>query len=394
MHAAALLASIPSPSFNHVGPFRLYGLCIALGVIAAVTICSKRWEERGGNPDDIGTIAIWAVPAGVIGARIYHVATDWKTYEHHWINAFKITQGGLGIPGGIFLGVVVGLAVVRVKKLPKLELLDVVAPALPVAQAIGRFGNWFNQEVFGRPTKLPWGLEIAPQYRPAGDEGFATFHPTFLYEGLWNVGLALLLVWLDKRKKLRPGELFALYVLGYGIGRLWVEALRSDNASLVLGVRINIWMSVVIGLCALAVLLRNRLAVAGVAVAVVAALLLREQEAIAIPLAIASVLALGWLLRLRLAMPAPEPVASEPGAVGDAEHPGDDPPRGRPRRGRAARRSGSRGRGRGRRRGRRGRPNRLRRREPQSGWLTAAGSSTGGWTTTSTRSSRRLWALT
>ena len=259
MPLGALVASIPSPSFNQIGPFRLYGLAIALGVIAAVLISSKRWEERGGNPDDIGTIAIWAVPAGVIGARIYHVATDWKTYQDDWVGALKITQGGLGIPGGIFLGVVVGLLVVRAKKLPKLELLDVVAPALPIAQAIGRFGNYFNQEVFGRPTKLPWGLEIDPQFRPAGDEAFATYHPTFLYEGLWNVALALLLVWLDKRKRLRPGELFTLYVLGYAVGRLWVEALRSDPASLIFGIRINIWMSVIVGLLAAAVLVRNRL---------------------------------------------------------------------------------------------------------------------------------------
>ena len=259
MPLGALVASIPSPSFNQIGPFRLYGLAIALGVIAAVLISSKRWEERGGNPDDIGTIAIWAVPAGVIGARIYHVATDWKTYQDDWVGALKITQGGLGIPGGIFLGVVVGLLVVRAKKLPKLELLDVVAPALPIAQAIGRFGNYFNQEVFGRPTKLPWGLEIDPQFRPAGDEAFATYHPTFIYEGLWNVALALLLVWLDKRKRLRPGELFTLYVLGYAVGRLWVEALRSDPASLIFGIRINIWMSVIVGLLAAAVLVRNRL---------------------------------------------------------------------------------------------------------------------------------------
>jgi prolipoprotein diacylglyceryl transferase len=255
------MASIPSPSFNSVGPFRLYGLCIALGVIAAVTISSKRWEARGGNPDDIGTIAIWAVPAGVIGARIYHVATDWKTYSGDWVEALKITQGGLGVPGGIFLGVVVGLVVVRIKRLPKLELLDVAAPAIPIAQAIGRFGNYFNQEVFGRPTTLPWGLEIDPSVSAtaASYPPGTTFHPTFLYEGLWNVALALLLVWLDRRGRLRPGELFTLYVLGYAVGRLWVEALRSDEASLILGVRINIWVSVIVALLAVAVLVRNRL---------------------------------------------------------------------------------------------------------------------------------------
>jgi prolipoprotein diacylglyceryl transferase len=258
-----LVASIPSPSFNiwKVGPvsIHLYGLCIALGVIAAVTISSRRWQARGGNPDDMGTIALWAVPAGVVGARMYHVATDWKSYEGRWGDAFKITQGGLGIPGGIALGVIVGLIVARRLKIPGLEGLDVVAPAIPVAQAIGRFGNWFNQEVFGRPTSLPWGLEIDRSHRPARYPDATTFHPTFIYEGLWNLALAGLLVVLDRRGKLRRGELFTLYVLGYAIGRLWVESLRSDPASLVFGVRINIWMSVIAAVVAAIVFAKNRL---------------------------------------------------------------------------------------------------------------------------------------
>lgn len=250
----AALASIPSPSFDSLGPFRLYGLCIALGVIAAVTLSAHRWERKGGDPDDIYSIAIWAVPAGVIGSRIYHVATDWKSYQDDWIDAFKITQGGLGIPGGIFFGVLVGYLVVRVRKLPARQLLDCVAPALPLAQAIGRLGNYFNQEVFGRPTDLPWGLEIAPEHRPADYPASETFHPTFLYEGLWNVGLCVFLIWFDRKRKVPPGYLFPMYVLGYAIGRLWVESLRSDPASLILGVRINIWMSVIVGLIALVVL--------------------------------------------------------------------------------------------------------------------------------------------
>jgi prolipoprotein diacylglyceryl transferase len=257
-----LLASIPSPSFNtlEIGPLtlRLYGLCIALGVIAAVTISSRRWAARGGNPDDIGTIALWAVPAGVIGARLYHVATDWKTYQDDWVGALKITNGGLGIPGGVALGVLVGVIVVKRKHLPVRPLLDVVAPAIPVAQAIGRLGNWFNQELFGRPTTLPWGLEIDPEHRPPGYEQFATFHPTFLYEALWNLSLAALLIWIDKKRWLRPGELFLVYVFGYSIGRLWVEDLRIDPASLIWGVRVNIWMSVIVGLSAAGIFLWNR----------------------------------------------------------------------------------------------------------------------------------------
>lgn len=254
------LASIPSPGFKMIGPFRMYGLCIALGVIAAVVISSRRWEARGGNPDDIGTLALWTVPAGVIGARMYHVATDWKTYDGHWVDALKITNGGLGIPGGVAAGVLVGLIVVRVKKLPALDLLDVVAPAIPVAQAIGRFGNWFNQELFGRPTTLPWGLQVDPVVAvAAGYPPGTTFHPTFLYEAIWNLSLAGLLVWIDRKRVLRRGELFAVYVLGYALGRLWVESLRIDPASLVLGVRINIWMSLVLIAAAGGVLIWNRL---------------------------------------------------------------------------------------------------------------------------------------
>ena len=257
-----LVASIPSPGFHTIvlGPLtlRMYGLCIALGVIAAVVLSQKRWEARGGDPDDISTIALWAVPAGVIGARMYHVATDWKTYRGNWLQAFNITNGGLGIPGGVFLGVMVGIIVVKKKGLPVAPLLDVVAPAIPLAQAIGRLGNWFNQELFGRPTTLPWGLRIDLVNRPVGYEQYATFHPTFLYEALWNLCLVGLLLWIDRTKKLRAGELFAVYVLGYSIGRFWVESLRIDHASLIWGVRVNTWMSLIIGGIAAFVLIRNR----------------------------------------------------------------------------------------------------------------------------------------
>ena len=248
---ALLSASIPSPSFDslEIGPLtlRMYGLAIAIGVIVAVTMASRRWEARGGHPDDISTIAIWAVPSGVIGTRIYHVATDWKTYRDDWASALDITQGGLGIPGGIFFGVLAGLIVTRVRKLPTRPLLDVVAPAIPVAQAIGRLGNWFNQELFGRPTNLPWGLEIDPEVATAaGYPDDRTFHPTFLYEGLWNLVLAVALIRLDRTRKLRPGQLFCLYLGGYAVGRFWVELMRSDPASLILGLRVNTWMSAIV----------------------------------------------------------------------------------------------------------------------------------------------------
>jgi len=244
---AALTASLPSPGSNEIvlGPLHLraYGLMIAFGVLAAVEMARRRWAARGGNPDDWAAIAIWAVPAGLIGARLYHVMTDWRTYQGRWLDAFKIWEGGLGIPGGIIAGVAVGVWVGRRRGMRLPTGLDVVAPALPLAQAIGRLGNWWNQEVFGRPTTLPWGLEIAPAHRPARYLDYATFHPTFLYEALWNLVLMGLLIWLDRKRAIRPGDLFVLYVGGYGLGRLWVEALRSDNASLILGLRVNTWMS-------------------------------------------------------------------------------------------------------------------------------------------------------
>jgi len=245
-----VIAAIPSPSFNSIGPFALYGLCIALGVIAAVSLSQRRWSAAGGGDDDIPNIAIWAVPAGVVGARIYHVITDWHRFEDESIwEMFNIRAGGLGVPGGIFLGVVVGLTVAHLKGLSVPRVLDAVVPALPLAQAIGRWGNWFNQEVYGSPTDLPWGLEIDESHRagiPAeylDIEAYPTFHPTFLYESLWNFGLVGLILWVDKKKVVPPGRLISVYMLGYGIGRLWLETVRIDAATELAGLRVNIWMS-------------------------------------------------------------------------------------------------------------------------------------------------------
>lgn len=245
----SLLAALPSPPSNEltIGPLslRVYGLAIAAGVLAGVWLARKRWEARGGNPDDITTIALWAVPAGLIGARLYHVITDWQRYfPDDPLGAFAIWQGGLGIPGGIAGGVAVGIVVARRMGIRLGVGLDVVAPALPLAQAIGRLGNWFNQELFGGPTDLPWGLQIDPARRPAQYAAVETFHPTFLYEALWNLALMGVLLAIDRRRVLRPGNLFALYVGGYFAGRLWIEALRVDPASVVLGLRVNIWISI------------------------------------------------------------------------------------------------------------------------------------------------------
>jgi prolipoprotein diacylglyceryl transferase len=246
-HRMMVLAYLPSPSVNvlHLGPLqlRLYGLAIAIGVLIAVGVSQRRWAARGGDPNDIATIALWAVPAGVIGSRAYHVMTDWQTYQADPIEAFAIWRGGLGIPGGIIVGAATGALIAQRKRLPVADLLDVVAPAIAIAQAVGRLGNWANQELFGRPTTLPWGLRIDLPNRPTGLEQFATFHPTFLYEALWNLGLAAVLLAIDRRHRLRSGQLFVLYVTGYATGRLWVESLRIDPASLVAGIRINLWVS-------------------------------------------------------------------------------------------------------------------------------------------------------
>jgi phosphatidylglycerol---prolipoprotein diacylglyceryl transferase len=195
------------------------------------------------------------VPAGLVGARIYHVATDWHRFEGRWWHIPAVWEGGLGIPGGLAAGVLAGVWVAPRRGLPTAALLDVVASAIPVAQAIGRLGNWFNQELFGGPTDLPWGLEIDPAHRPAGYADIATFHPTFAYEALWNLALAALLIAIERRWHPRPGQLFTAYVDGYAAGRLWVEALRIDPATQLAGMRINLWTSGIVLAAALALLI-------------------------------------------------------------------------------------------------------------------------------------------
>lgn len=244
-----VLASIPSPSQSYleIGPLsiRAYGLMIALGVIAAVWLSQRRWVARGGSREDITALALWCVPAGLIGARLYHVLTDWR-FDEGWAEPFKLWEGGLGIPGGMAAGVLTGVWIIHRRGWDRPSMLDAVVPGLPLAQAIGRWGNWFNQELFGRPTDLPWAVEIDEQYAAArGFSGVETFHPTFLYESLWNLGLVVLLVWLDKTKKLRAGALLAVYAFGYLSARLWLEMLRVDPATNIAGVRINIWMSII-----------------------------------------------------------------------------------------------------------------------------------------------------
>lgn len=246
-----LVASIPAPPSNvlQLGPlsFHLYGLCIAIGAVAGISLARKRWADSGGDPDDITTVALIAVPAGLVGARIYHVITDFQLYDNGrwWPDAFMVWKGGLGIPGGVIGGVIGALIVARYKKMPWRVMGDAAAPALPLAQAIGRFGNYFNQELFGRETTLPWGLEVDMDVtgRPPIASPDALFHPTFLYEALWNLALVALIVVGTKRIALKPGRWFAVYVMGYGLGRLWVESLRIDDANTILGLRVNTWTS-------------------------------------------------------------------------------------------------------------------------------------------------------
>lgn len=252
------MAAIPSPPGNSIaiGPLdlRAYGLAIAIGVLVAGWIAQRRWIARGGNAEDITAIAVWAVPAGLVGARLYHVLTDLHRFQGRWWHVPAVWEGGLGIPGGIAAGVLAGIIVARRRGLPVPALLDAVAPALPVAQAIGRLGNWFNQELYGRATDLPWALRIDPAHRPPGMADVATYHPTFLYEALWNLALAALLVWIGHRWSPRAGQLFVGYVGGYAAGRLWVEALRIDPATEVLGTRVNIWVSLAVLVTATAIL--------------------------------------------------------------------------------------------------------------------------------------------
>ena len=238
-----LFASIPSPPSDQleIGPLQLnyYGLCIGLGVVAGVLIGQRRWAARGGDPADISYIATWAVPAGLVGARAYHLITDWRPIEV-WL---KVWEGGLGIPGGLVLGTLVGYWAAKRRSLEIGNIMDAVIPGIPVAQAIGRLGNWFNQEIFGRPTDVPWAVEIDERFRPALFADESTFHPAFLYEALWNLGLAGFLIWIDRRGVLKKGMILPLYILGYGIGRFVVEGIRIDAATLILGIRVNHWVS-------------------------------------------------------------------------------------------------------------------------------------------------------
>ncbi|MER7802937.1 prolipoprotein diacylglyceryl transferase [Streptomyces parvulus] len=248
------LAFIPSPSRGvlHLGPIPLrgYAFCIIIGVFVAVWLGNRRWIARGGRPGTVADIAVWAVPFGLIGGRLYHVITDYQLYfseGRDWVDAFKIWEGGLGIWGAIAFGALGAWIGARRRGIPLPAYADAVAPGIALAQAIGRWGNWFNQELYGKATDLPWAVEITSTTdgRVPG-----TYHPTFLYESLWCIGVALLVIWADRRFKLGHGRAFALYVAAYCAGRFWIEYMRVDDAHHILGLRLNNWTALLVFLLA------------------------------------------------------------------------------------------------------------------------------------------------
>jgi prolipoprotein diacylglyceryl transferase len=242
------LASIPSPDQGvfHVGPvpLHLYGLTLAVGVIAATYVAEARWKRMGHDPREVSSIAVWVVLAGVIGARLYHVVTDYQLYTDDPLGVFEIWSGGLAIWGAVIGGAIAVLVLARRRDLDFLALGDAIIPGVVLAQAIGRWGNYFNQELFGRPSTLPWAVEIDLAHRPERYQEFATFHPTFLYESLWCLLVFGLLLWAERIPTHRKGQTIALYISLYTAGRFVFENMRSDPAHTIAGLRVNAWVSI------------------------------------------------------------------------------------------------------------------------------------------------------
>lgn len=241
------VGSIPSPDSGilELGPLRLhaYGLMLAIGILVATVVADRRWVNRGGEPKEVVDIALWVVLGGVIGARVYHLFTGYSWDEGGIAGTIEIWEGGLSIWGAVLGGGLAAWIVCRVRHLDFLVLADSIAPGLVLAQAIGRWGNYFNQELFGRPTDLPWGLEIDRAHRPAEHLGAETFHPTFLYESLYALLIAGALVWAERTFRFKRGQTFALYVILYTAGRFVIENMRSDPASELGPMRFNAWVS-------------------------------------------------------------------------------------------------------------------------------------------------------
>ncbi|GAA2247871.1 prolipoprotein diacylglyceryl transferase [Rarobacter faecitabidus] len=252
--AGATLAAIPSPSVSQwqLGPLtiRAYALCLLAGIVIAIWWTARRWQARGGNPDTIYSVSVWAVPLGIIGGRLYHVITSPGAYFGKGgdpVAILYIWHGGLGIWGAIALGAVGAWIGCRRAGISLAQFADVAAPPVLLAQAIGRWGNWFNQELFGGPTDAPWALKVSDHVAiAAGYAPGTTFHPTFLYESLWSLLGVIALIACERRLRLRTGQVFWLYVLIYTAGRLWIEMLRVDEATTVLGLRLNVWTSAIV----------------------------------------------------------------------------------------------------------------------------------------------------
>lgn len=267
MLAGRVLSYIPSPPVNglSIGPLRLhvYGLVIALGVVAAVWLAQRRWEARGGQPGAMAKLALWGVPAGLVGARLYSVVTSWQADTGgHWYRAFEIWQGGLGIWGGVAAGVAFGLLAARHYGLDWRVALDSAAPALALAQGIGRWGNYFNQELYGSPSKLPWAVKVANPVHcssvtacVAYPPGINTFQPTFLYESIWDLACVGLIILADRHLPIRKGYLFFVYAALYTFGRFFIEYLRVDEAHRYFGLRLNDWTSIIVFVVSVGVLL-------------------------------------------------------------------------------------------------------------------------------------------
>ncbi|MER7917410.1 MULTISPECIES: prolipoprotein diacylglyceryl transferase [unclassified Streptomyces] len=259
-----LLAAIPSPSVNgfHLGPLYIhfYGLMYVVGIGLAVFLGRRRWQAAGGDPELVDEVAMWGVPFGILGGRIYFDLTTPKEIPPHWWGPLAVWDGGLGIWGGVALATVVCVWRLRRAGASVAGMMDALAPCLLIAQAIGRVGNYFNQELFGGPTSLPWGLEIDPAHRPDGYLQSAAFHPTFLYELIWDLLLAALLIRLGRTGRLRPGSLFPLYVAGYSAFRIFEESLRVDYSQYFLGLRLNFYIAAAVALAGVTwfVLLQRR----------------------------------------------------------------------------------------------------------------------------------------
>lgn len=245
------VAYLPSPSRGawHLGPIpvRSYALCIVLGVIVAVWVANRRYLRAGGRDGVIIDVATWAVPLGLIGARAYSVLTDHELYfggHRDWVSTFKVWDGGIGIPGAIACGLAGAWIACRRAGVPLAPVAGAAAPAIAIGQAIGRCGNWFNQELYGRPSGLPWALQISPAHRLPGYESFATFQPAFLYEVLWDLLVAAAVIWAARRFQLTGDREFAFYVAAFSVGMFAAQAIRIDYAHHILGLRVNQWVAI------------------------------------------------------------------------------------------------------------------------------------------------------